>query len=411
MSSHPRVLVIPSWYPTKTNPLIGTFFQEQAALLREQFDVRVLFGIGRPVKYLDAVRQLGWFPRRGRAKVLPKDSSFFGTPPPVIGFDYHYHSIDEIALLDAAVDGYRQAFQKIIADGWKPDLLHAHCADFAGIIAAALARECGIPWVLTEHSIFVLANYSEYRRKLMVEAVNAASTVVAVSHYQKRCIFVHNIHRPIEVVGNLIDEEFFPLKAPVKDPTRFRILTVTYPSPIKDCETFFRALAVLLERGHSDIEAVVIGNNSFDDLSRANTQELERMAAKYQVQQVCRFIAHVSREEMPRYYAECEVFVSTSIAETFGVSVREAMSAGRPVVCTASGGLDDMVSSVNGVEVNISDHEGIADGLAAIKTGRLTFRPEDIRKSVVERHGRVSFLKQMIQIYQTAMNTNLVLES
>ena len=396
--------MIPSWYPTKTSPMIGTFFQEQAALLQERFDMRVLFGISKPTGYRDAVCQLGWFPRRGRAKVRPLGSDFFANPPPITGFEYYHRSNEEPALLDASVDAYQQMFEAIIADGWKPDLLHAHCTEFAGIIVTRLARERRIPWVLTEHSIFVLANYPEYRRRLMIEAANTATRLVAVSHYQKRCIFINNIFRPIEVVGNLIDEKLFALTTPARAKTPFRILTVTYPSPVKDCETFFRALAILLKRGHSDIEAVVIGNNFFDDLSRANTIELERMAAKHLVRQVCRFRAYVPREEMPRYYAECDVFVSTSIAETFGVAVREAMTAGRPVVCTSSGGLDDIISPVNGVEVNICDHDGIAEGLTGIKTGRFTFQPEAIRDSVVKHHGRASFLDQMTQVYHSALD-------
>jgi glycosyltransferase involved in cell wall biosynthesis len=403
-----RVLVIPSWYPSTVNPLAGSHFQEQARLLQQRYDVRVLFGISRRVGYRSALMQYHWFRNRGFAKVRPLRADTIPNTPPAIGFAYAHRSNKDSTLLDAAIDAYREMLNRLITEGWKPNILHAHCAEFAGIITSRLSQEFGIPWVLTEHQVFALAYYSEHRRRLMVDALLSATKLVAVSNHQLRCIALQNIYRPIVVMGNLIDEEVFRFAEPRRDQTRFRILTVTYPSPIKDCETYFRAIALLLERGHSDIVVTVIGNNSFHDLSRANTDEYERLAAKFGVEQVCRFIAYVARSEMPKYYAECDVFVSTSIAETFGIAVREAMAVGRPAVCTASGGVEDDLSLVNGVKVNVGDYEAVADALIAVKTGRLNFDPVKVRNSVVDKHGRQAFLDQMAAIYEDVVADNQV---
>ena len=367
--------------------------------------MRILFGIGRLVRQPAVLRKLRCFQKRGCARVLPLEDGIIPDPPPVFGFEYEHHATDDLHLLEAATDAYRQAFKRLLAGGWKPDLLHAQCAEFAGIITATLAREFQIPFVLTEHQVFVLANYPEHRRRLMIEALRTATTLVVVSHHQMRCIVLHGIDRPMTVVGNLINEELFPFAEPRRDPARFRILTVTYPSPFKDCETFFRAVALLLERGHQDVQVTVIGNNSFHDISAANTDYFQHLAAKYGVGHVCRFIAHESRENMTNHYANCDVFVSTSVAETFGVAVREAMVVGRPVVCTASGGVDDDVSPANGIKVNIRDFAAVADALVAIKTNRLQFDPRQVRNSVVYKHGNEAFLNQMTLIYERAMAT------
>lgn len=399
IATNRRILVIPSWYPTKDNPVVGSFFQEQAGLLQQQFDVRILFGIGRPA----ANRRLRWFQKPGGVRMLPLEEGAILDPPPVFGFEYEHRAPNDLLVLEAATDAYRQAFRRMLAKGWKPDLLHAQCAEFAGIITATLAREFQIPFVLTEHQVFVLANYPEHRRRLMIEALRTATTLVVVSHHQMRCIVLHGIDRPMTVVGNLINEELFQFAEPRKDPARFRILTVTYPSPLKDCETFFRAVALLLERGHHDIEVTVIGNNSFHNISAANTECFQQLAAQHGVEQVCQFIAHETRENMPKRYAHCDVFVSTSVAETFGVAVREAMAVGRPVVCTASGGVDDDLSPANGIKVNIRDFAAVADALIAIKTNRLQFDPHQVRNSVVSKHGKEAFLNQMTQIYENAI--------
>lgn len=400
MSQLTRVLVIPSWYPSSANPLVGTFFQEQTALLKQRYDIRVLFGTSHPVDYKSALSHHHWFPKRGCAKVWQLELDTISNCPTAIGFAYLHRSKDDIALLDAAIDAYRQMIRRVIAEGWKPNIIHAHCAEFAGIVTARLAKDLGIPWVITEHQAFALSNYSEYRRRLMVNALRNATRLLVVSQHQLRCIALNGIDRPMAVVGNLIDEEIFRFVEPERDGTQFRILTVTYPSPLKDCDTFFRAIALLLERGHSDIMVTVIGNNSFDDLSNANTDEYSRLAAKYGVAKVCRFISHSGRLEMPKHYAECDVFVSTSISETFGVAVREAMAVGRPVVCTASGGVEDDLSPISGVKVNIFDHEAIANALIAIKSGGLQFDSSQICDFIVARHGRQAFLDKMVAVYE-----------
>jgi glycosyltransferase involved in cell wall biosynthesis len=147
----------------------------------------------------------------------------------------------------------------------------------------------------------------------------------------------------------------------------------------------------------------VIGNNSFHDISAANTEYFQQLAAKHGVTHVCRFLAHEARENMPKHYADCDVFVSTSVAETFGVAVREAMAVGRPVVCTASGGVDDDLSPANGIKVNIRDYAAVAEALIAIKTGRLRFDSHQVRNSVVSKHGKEAFLNQMTSIYENAL--------
>ena len=395
--------MIPSWYPTTANPLTGIFFQEQAILLQQRYEVRVLFGIDHPMRYTSVLRTLRWFPGCSHARVKLARADLCPVAPPVTAFEYAYLQMGEHVWMETAVEAYRQMLGRLINESWKPDIIHAHCAEFAGIITHRLALEFNIPWVLKENQVFVLSMYSEYRKRLMVDAMRAATTVVPVSQHQMRSILLHGIYRPMVVVGNPIDEDAFRFAEPIRNRNHFHILTVTYPLPIKDCETFFAAIAILLERGHHDIMVTVIGNKSFSDISKADTIEFEELASKYRVSQVCRFIASAPRSEMPEHYAECDVFVSTSIAETFGVAVREAMAVGRPVVCTASGGVEDDLSAINGIRVNIRDPEAVADALISVKIGRLVFDPAKIRESVVAAHGRQAYLAKMSSVYEDTM--------
>lgn len=37
-----KILIIPSWYPTHSNPVLGCFFREQALIMSNDYDVKVL---------------------------------------------------------------------------------------------------------------------------------------------------------------------------------------------------------------------------------------------------------------------------------------------------------------------------------------------------------------------------------
>jgi glycosyltransferase involved in cell wall biosynthesis len=114
-------------------------------------------------------------------------------------------------------------------------------------------------------------------------------------------------------------------------------------------------------------------------------------------------ISFVDRTELPVYYGNNDVFLSTSIAETFGVAVCEAMATGMPVVATSSGGVDDTVEDCNGIKVNIRDHEAVANALVRIKTGAIDFDPVAVRESIVKKFGKTAFKARLNRLYNEAI--------
>lgn len=390
----PKVLVIPSWYPNADNTSGGSQFREQSELLLDCFDVRVLLSDRTKLYHLQ------WFFRYGKHKAGDLEISV--TPAGLVEGRFEYHSwfSDEKHLIGSQIEAYKEVLSQWIQEGWKPDLIHVRCTDPAGIIASRLAVYFNLPWVLSEHQVFALGNFSKYRARLMKKAINSASVVTAVSQHQLRSIVTNYIYRPITVVGNLIDETRFLLAEPAERSGIFKVLAVLYPSPIKDPETLFKAIAELKRKGHSDIRVTIIGRKLF---SNSDTGSFELLAQKYGVVDMCDLVPYVPPTEMTKYYSETHVLVSTSLAETFGIAVREAMMVGKPVVCTASGGVDDDIFDFNGFKVDIYDHQAIAEALIKIKTGIVCFDPVRIREYVISKYGCQASLQKMSVVYENAL--------
>lgn len=389
-----KILVIPSWYPNKELTAGGSQFREQAEFFQERYDIHVLFGTKSELSSLKWIKQNGL----KHASPLSQET----TQARLLEYRFEYKSIfnDERHLIGAMIQGYREALEEIIEKGWKPDLIHARCTDPAGIVASHLSKLLNIPWVLSEHQVFALGNHSAHKAKIMKRVIRAADIVTVVSQHQLRSLVAHAIYRPLVVTGNLVDEEKFPLAPPRSIGLPFNILSVMYPSPIKDPETFFTALADLVQKGHKDIQVTIIGKELF---SKDNVEPFTKLIRKFDLESYCRVIPFIPNDRLAEYYAAADVFVSTSLAETFGIAVREAMMVGKPVVCTASGGVDDDIHDFNGIKAEIYDREGITNALIKIKTGQVAYDSVQIRDYVLSRYGRAAYLERFSAIFDSLL--------
>lgn len=393
-----KILIIPSWYPNINNNLIGSFFQEQALLLSSNgYEVKILYGNIVTIGTVHFLKNKFKKIKSSKKYILHND--YLIQDPQALSFSIlQLCKWSEEEKHKAMCSEYVDAYKELLESGWKPDLIHAQCTVDAGIIAEHLNKLFNIPFVIIEHQVFLLNNYSKFKQSLIINSLQRANKVGAVSNHQKRCILMNSIKCNPLILMNFVNEEEFKI-LPAKSNSKFRILTISYPSFIKDMETFFKSISSFCKMCSVDIEVIVIGNNSFDNLNNANTVVFESFAKKYDITSYCLFIPFLPRNEISKILNSANVFVSTSIAETFGVAVREAMLCGIPVIATKSGGVEDSINEKTGVKVDIGDYQAIADALFEIKNGKLEFDSAYIRKFAITQCGKAVFLNKMNLFY------------
>ncbi len=221
-------------------------------------------------------------------------------------------------------------FENYVARYGRPDILHAHCAKWAGYAAMLISREYGIPYVITEHLSYKMfeeefgpAPSTAWQIGLLKDAYREAACVVHVSEEQ-----VDNIAPYFgrdyrwQYISNTIDVDFYHHQSRLSLAGRpFRFCCLANYWPLKGYDVLFEAFRSL-RRAHPQVELAIAGRGT--DSRDCRSQMTEGMTTH----------GLIAREEVRRLLYESDALVLASRSEVQPLVLLEAMSTGIPVVAT-----------------------------------------------------------------------------
>jgi len=381
-----KVLILPSWYPTRTYPVNGIFVRDQAREISKRYDVAVLYPRWAGCRDMLTCRfgprskneeEAGLMVCRERALVpLPRQ------------FELGYYLYFRAA---------KRGFEKLLSTWGNPDMIHAHVVLPAGWAASLLGRRYGIPVVLSEHSgPFSMHLRSRGQRHLVRETLSRIDRVIAVSPTLEREIETFHQGAEIRVVGNVIRTEFFsPLNGGPERarPRGLRFFSAALLNEKKGMHYLIEAMDLLAQRGVASFELTIGGDGPAK-------HALEQRVRNLGLSDRCRFLGMLTPLEVRNWIRKSDVFVLPSLRETFSIVLGEAMACGKPVIATRCGGPEFIVTEETGVLVDAANASALADAMDQFVTGKVTFNPDLIRQSVVERFGEETFLCAISKIYE-----------
>jgi len=404
-----KLLILPSWYPCPDDKINGSFFREQANILSDHFDIRVLIVrfSGRPSvrAFLETPVETGldWLRfvfQKKRTTVLPDSDVFIN--PPLIEYRSRVIQLTSRQRYKGCLDVYLNAIYDLISSGWKPDLMHAHSAYFGGVAAYHIKKAYAIPYVITEHAPFAISNYSKIMRNDVQLSFSKADKVLSLSRDKVRQLGMSGIDVECNLVYNLVNETFFEVVAKPYSPGEpLRLISIGAASHFKDHRTLLRAVEHLKCR-QIPYSLTLIGLKAWGEMYDQTLELISELGLDKEVTVIDR----IDRDEVSSHLVAHNVYVMSSIAEGFPVSVLEALASGLFVVATRHGGTEDVMSDEMGRIVNVKDHEKIASYLEDIYLGKIVFSPSKIREAIVSICGCEAFKRRLIGYYQQAMGNS-----
>ncbi len=330
-----KILTFTTLYPNAAQPNHGVFVENRIRHLVESGQVHVT--VVAPVPYFPF--KSSYFGRYGVFAQVPAQEERHGLSL------HHprYIVIPKFGMIFAAsllYQGVKSFVRKLADQGGGFDLVDAHYFYPDGVAAAHIARDLGVPYVMTARGsdLSEIAQYPVPRRQILQAAQQASGLVTVAAALKHELVSMGIAEDRVSVFRNGIDLKIFHPRNREAARARLRltgstILSVGHLIPRKGHDLVIRAIL-----DHPKLTLLIAG-------SGPERQNLERLVRELGLGQRVRFLGQCPHETLPDIYSAVDVLVLASSREGWANVLLEAMACGTPVVATDVWGTGEVVQS------------------------------------------------------------------
>ncbi len=380
-----HIVVIPSWYSSDDNVVLGSFFKEQALALKESGEeVTVCYNEIFPI--YNALKCTRHFVRPiSSLKEDGLDTYRYR------GINYLLHSHRRFNLF-----AYRicKLIERVIKDKGKIDILHFHSCFWAGICAPYVKKKFGIPYILTEHtgitySNRILPKYMGYVK----EAYDNASILISVSKFL-RDEMSSVTNREIEVIYNFLDAGKFKILKGVRE-NKFVFFSLAFLVDGKGFKELIDAARILRDKGYDFI--LKIGGDGY------LREELENKVREYNLFSYIEFLGMLTRDQVIFAMNKCDSFILASSYETFGVVYIEALACGKPIIGVKNGGAEEIINDKVGIIIDDNSISNIVDAMEKMICDYRHYEEETIREYFLNNFEKSIIIDRLKDVYRACL--------
>jgi glycosyltransferase involved in cell wall biosynthesis len=342
-----NVFVIPSWYPSESNPSYGIFIKEQVemmARLRPNWKIGVsLWGQGDSDKLL-WVRD--HFINVGKVKRHAHDESKKHLDRNIIEYYQPALSWTKRFLkgnLNEIVRCNELNFQHYVMEFGPPDVILIQGAYPGSIVGSYLSEKYDIPYLvhvrLGGFMFEKLLKEVAGMKDELINSINSAKRVLVTSSFQREGLKKWILES--FVIHNPVDTSFFN---PESGGGKY-IAAIGRLEEEKGFDILIDAMAKI-----PNVKLKIAGDGSMK-------KALIKRVKNHQLSDRIEFVGELTRVEVRELISHSQFLVLSSRYETFGNVLLEALACGKPVVSTRCGGPEEIVTDTSGYlsEINAND--------------------------------------------------------
>lgn len=396
-----KVLFLTAWYLSEVHSSTGVTVKEHAKAASIYNDIVVLFAYSDPsprgYKPFYSSEEIEDEIRIVRVKCRSFEwnllSTFSGTYNPfrMLGVLLGYAMA--VARHITYYSSLFIAFRKLIREGWKPDVIHAHVFS-AAVPAVLLGKIYRIPIVVTERfSDIPLQKLGFFQRVKFRFAMRSANLILPVSSALKEAIEAYGVANDFQVVPNVVNTEmFYPTLPKDRVGEKKRILLVAGLTPIKGISYLLQSLA-LVRKKRQDFVLDIVGDG-------VNRSEYEELVQELGLGDIVSFQGLKRKEEVARFMRSCDFMILPSLYETFGAVIIEALSSGKPVVASDIGGIREILNEQLGILVPPGDLIRLRHAVDFMLDNYASYSPQVLSRHAKDKYGYESVGLLLNTIYR-----------
>ena len=262
------------------------------------------------------------------------------------------------------------SFRRIIRKE-KPDIIHVSMSEslitFGFLRCAGLFKD--IPFVYTDRGLAY--GYRKHSKACIKATMKHAAGMICTTQFNKDLWLKEGISVPITVIPNTISRVFdgyddnrrgeMRIKYGVKE-NEFVIGFAGRISEEKDWD-FVPVLVKALKDGEVNVKVALV-ISVYEEQDREIVNRVKKGITDSIGESNLIYLEDLSQKEIADYYYMVDVFVMSSMFESFGKAAVEAMSRRCSVVSTSAGGLPEVI----GKEENLYTKETVDKFVNRIKT-------------------------------------------
>lgn len=295
------------------------------------------------------------------------------------------------------------------------DLIHTHTPFTIGTVGLRWAQSHDLPIVSTYHTLYDrYAHYVPYfpRRYVRFKIAkhtnfyyNHVNHIITPSEASLKWLRRHSVERPITVIPTGIAPPVAYSKEEARsqlgiEPEQKVLLYVGRIAKEKNLDCLFYAAAIAFAK-NPELRLWLVGDGPY-------RKECMNMARDLGIGDRVRMVGFVPREQVDRYYAASDLFVFSSITETQGLVVQEAMNYGLPAVVVAGGGAEaSVLHGHNGLVVK-NDASDFAQNILSVMNDPTRYsKLASAASESIGSHSTKKMCDRVVEVYRQVIRDKL----
>lgn len=246
------------------------------------------------------------------------------------------------------------------------DLIHVHHPMMIGDTARYLSWKYHVPLVFTYHTRYEqylhyvgLSAFKGVMPFYLKKCMKSCDMVFAPTPLMKDYLEEVGIKSRVRVLPTgLLGDNFHPdeerslrLRRELAGEKEYLFCTVARLAKEKNLEFLLQSMKIFKERHGSGFRLALIGEGP-------EKTELEKAVKRLGLENETVFVGKAPNQEIKNYCHAADAFLFSSLSETQGIVLLEAMAAGTPVIAVKATGVSDVVvNGKNGYMTEVSETE------------------------------------------------------
>jgi len=289
------------------------------------------------------------------------------------------------------------------------DIIHTQHPFIMGNYGSFLADIYNKPLIFTHHTQYEKYTHyipfeqeitKKFTRWIVNDYANKCNRVIAPSESIKKMLLSHGIKSRIVAIPTGIDLDVYgnPKGELIRKKYNIRPeqKLLVYAGRIakeKNLEFLLKAFRVILNK-KPNTYLMLVGK-------RTNKRYLVDIIKKLNLQTSVFLVGHSNAVQ--NYYGAADLFVFSSVTETQGLVLVEAMAAGTPVVAVDAPGIRDVVNGKNGFMVKHSIRDFSEKVIKVLDNNKLREKMSKNARKTASDYSISKMSRKMLQVYKSVL--------